>query len=128
MLSPGGTRRMRRQAKFLRDWITHSMSKHGTDPQKVALKFSFKYTPGSPEEVVCVTGNVAALGAWAPEDAIPLVQSTPDTWHGSVVVPKGTKLEYRYLVKTPGCAVRPETAVTRTLELVRSEPRCGDAP
>lgn len=50
---------------------------------------------------VFVVGNLPALGGWDPAKAIPLSSAGYPQWRGTVVVPAGTTVAYKYLKKNP---------------------------
>jgi len=55
-------------------------------------------------ENVFVTGNVAALGNWNPANALPLSSAGYPVWRGTVELPAGTAVQYKY-VKRNGSQV-----------------------
>jgi len=62
---------------------------------------------------VYVVGDIAALGAWAPANAIALAQQG-GSWSGTVALPAGTTFQYKYITRTTAGAVTWETGANRT--------------
>lgn len=50
-------------------------------------------------ENIYVAGNTAALGNWNTDAALPLSADTYPVWRGSVALPPGTTIEYKYIKK-----------------------------
>lgn len=50
-------------------------------------------------ENVFVTGNTAALGNWNPAAAVALSSATYPVWRGTVSLPAGTSIQYKYIKK-----------------------------
>jgi alpha-amylase len=53
-------------------------------------------------ENVFVVGNTPALGDWDPARAVALSSAAYPVWRGSVTLPPGVPLQYKYLKKNGG--------------------------
>ncbi|WP_345800190.1 carbohydrate binding domain-containing protein [Microbacterium sp. AZCO] len=62
---------------------------------------------------VYVVGDIAALGAWAPGNAVALT-ANGSTWTGTVGLPAGTTFQYKYIKRTTAGAVTWESGANRT--------------
>ncbi|WP_278247790.1 carbohydrate-binding module family 20 domain-containing protein, partial [Intrasporangium flavum] len=60
-----------------------------------------------------VVGDVAALGAWQPAQAIKLDPATYPVWRRTVSLPAGTAVQYKYLRKDASGAVTWESGANR---------------
>jgi alpha-amylase len=49
---------------------------------------------------VFVVGNTAALGNWNPANAVALSSASYPVWRGTVALPAGTSVQYKYVKKT----------------------------
>lgn len=63
---------------------------------------------------VYVVGSPASLGSWNTGAAIPLSSATYPTWSKSVIVPKNTSFEYKYVKKNSSGTVTWESGTNRT--------------
>ncbi|MEU3618533.1 carbohydrate-binding module family 20 domain-containing protein [Streptomyces sp. NPDC006872] len=63
---------------------------------------------------VYVVGSIASLGSWSPTDAIPLSSASYPTWSRSVIVPKSTTFEYKYIKKDGSGNVTWESGTNRS--------------
>ncbi len=63
---------------------------------------------------VYVTGNRPELGSWNPNKAVPLSSASYPTWSATVVLPAGTKVEYKYIIKAVNTPVIWESGPDRT--------------
>ena len=62
---------------------------------------------------VFIVGNTAALGNWSPASAVALSSANYPVWSGTVNLPVGTSVEYKY-IKKEGTTVIWESAPNRT--------------
>ncbi|MGW2884264.1 carbohydrate-binding module family 20 domain-containing protein [Streptomyces griseoruber] len=63
---------------------------------------------------VFVVGSVASLGSWNPSDAIPLSSASYPTWSRTVIVPKSTAFEYKFIKKDGSGNVTWESGTNRS--------------
>ncbi|AVT33614.1 alpha-amylase [Plantactinospora sp. BC1] len=56
-------------------------------------------------ENVFVTGNVPALGNWDPANGVPLSSAGYPVWRGTVDLPAGTTVQYKYVKRNGGQVV-----------------------
>jgi len=63
---------------------------------------------------VYVVGNVSALGSWNTSNAVALSSAGYPIWSGSVNLPAGTAIEYKYLKKDSSGTVTWESGSNRT--------------
>ncbi|BCJ40903.1 hypothetical protein GCM10010168_47970 [Actinoplanes ianthinogenes] len=63
---------------------------------------------------VFVAGNIAELGGWDPNRAVPLGADGYPTWSGAVNLPPNTAVEFKYLVKNPDGSVIWESGANRS--------------
>ncbi|MFI6509279.1 carbohydrate-binding module family 20 domain-containing protein [Streptosporangium sp. NPDC050855] len=68
------------------------------NPGQVATTFNANATTTWGQNVF-VVGNVPALGAWNPANAIPLSSASYPVWKGTVNLPGGTAISYKYIKK-----------------------------
>lgn len=69
---------------------------------------------------VYVVGNVPALGGWDPGRAIPLSSAAYPQWRGTVTLPVGTTVEYKYLKRNPDGSVIWENGANRVFTTAAS--------
>eukprot|EP00188_Purpureofilum_apyrenoidigerum_P000483 Plantae.Rhodophyta-Purpureofilum_apyrenoidigerum.ctg12097.p1 GENE.Plantae.Rhodophyta-Purpureofilum_apyrenoidigerum.ctg12097~~Plantae.Rhodophyta-Purpureofilum_apyrenoidigerum.ctg12097.p1 ORF type:complete len:176 (-),score=42.06 Plantae.Rhodophyta-Purpureofilum_apyrenoidigerum.ctg12097:274-801(-) len=64
------------------------------------MKVSFRALGGSGEESqhVLIAGNCEALGSWKVKDALLLDQVSEGCFEGTIEVPEGTSIEYKYVI------------------------------
>lgn len=62
---------------------------------------------------VFIVGNTAALGNWSPASAVALSSASYPVWTGTVNLPVGTAVEYKY-IKKEGSTVIWESDPNRT--------------
>ncbi|WP_369168842.1 carbohydrate-binding module family 20 domain-containing protein [Streptomyces sp. R28] len=62
---------------------------------------------------VYVVGSLASLGSWNPADAIPLSSASYPTWSKSVIVPKSTSFEYKFIKRNSSGTVTWESGTNR---------------
>jgi alpha-amylase len=86
----------------------------------VAVTFAATVTTSFGQNVY-VVGNVAALGGWNPDRAVALSSATYPVWRGTVQLPAGAAVEYKYLKKNPDGTVAWESDPNRA----RSTPATG---
>ncbi|GIE93255.1 carbohydrate-binding module family 20 domain-containing protein [Paractinoplanes rishiriensis] len=84
-----------------------------SNPAGVAVTFNVNATTTLGTDVF-VVGNAAALGNWNPAAAVPLSASGYPVWSGTVNLPAGTALEYKYIKKDAAGNVTWETNANRT--------------
>ncbi|MCA2211940.1 carbohydrate-binding module family 20 domain-containing protein [Jidongwangia harbinensis] len=72
-------------------------------------------------ENVFVVGDTAALGNWNPANAVALSSATYPVWRGTVALPAGTAVQYKYLRKN-GSAVVWESDPNRTRTTASAAP------
>ncbi|GAB7363281.1 hypothetical protein MBLNU230_g3562t1 [Neophaeotheca triangularis] len=83
-----------------------------------------------PAQSIYLTGSHPLLGSWEPAAAVPLTetgswQSYP-LWNGTVELPRGQRVEYKFLLKTADGAWEWECCENRILEVPRlGEGGCG---
>jgi alpha-amylase len=63
---------------------------------------------------VYIVGDIPALGSWDTSKAIKLSPDRYPTWSGTVTLPAGTRIEYKYIKKTDAGAVTWENGANRT--------------
>ncbi|MFC4498881.1 MULTISPECIES: carbohydrate-binding module family 20 domain-containing protein [Streptomyces] len=63
---------------------------------------------------VYVVGSIASLGSWNPGDAIPLSSASYPTWSRTVIVPRSTAFEYKFLKKDGSGNVTWESGTNRS--------------
>ncbi|NUP20018.1 MAG: alpha-amylase [Streptomyces sp.] len=63
---------------------------------------------------VYVVGSIPSLGSWNTADAIPLSSAAYPTWSRSVIVPRSTAFEYKYLKKDGSGKVTWESGTNRS--------------
>ncbi|MBD5786511.1 alpha amylase C-terminal domain-containing protein [Cellulosimicrobium terreum] len=63
---------------------------------------------------VVVVGSVPALGSWSPSNGVVLSASTYPVWRGSVDLPAGSTVEYKYVKRNGAGAVVWESGGNRT--------------
>ncbi|MGW5638682.1 carbohydrate-binding module family 20 domain-containing protein [Streptomyces sp. NPDC003832] len=63
---------------------------------------------------VYVVGSVASLGSWNPADAVPLSSAAYPTWSRTVIVPRSTAFEYKYIKKDGSGNVTWESGTNRS--------------
>ena len=63
---------------------------------------------------VYVVGSIASLGSWSTAAAIPLSSASYPTWSKSVIVPKSTSFEYKFLKKDGSGNVTWESGTNRS--------------
>ncbi|MET9060592.1 carbohydrate-binding module family 20 domain-containing protein [Streptomyces antibioticus] len=63
---------------------------------------------------VYVIGSIPSLGSWNPADAIPLSSAAYPVWSRTVIVPKNTSFEYKYVKKNASGTVTWESGTNRT--------------
>ncbi|MCF1594169.1 carbohydrate-binding module family 20 domain-containing protein [Streptomyces muensis] len=63
---------------------------------------------------VYVVGSIPALGSWKTADAIPLSSASYPTWSKSVIVPKDSAFEYKFLKKDGAGNVTWESGTNRS--------------
>ncbi|WP_327314574.1 carbohydrate-binding module family 20 domain-containing protein [Streptomyces sp. NBC_01235] len=63
---------------------------------------------------VYVVGSLASLGSWNTSDAIPLSSASYPTWSKTVIVPKSTAFEYKFLKKDSSGNVTWESGTNRS--------------
>ncbi|MFF4268363.1 carbohydrate-binding module family 20 domain-containing protein [Streptomyces sp. NPDC001536] len=63
---------------------------------------------------VYVVGSLASLGSWNTADAIPLSSASYPTWSKSVIVPKSTTFEYKFVKKNSSGTVTWESGTNRS--------------
>ncbi|MGC5016572.1 carbohydrate-binding module family 20 domain-containing protein [Streptosporangium sp. DT93] len=83
------------------------------DPGQVATTFNANVTTTWGQNVF-VVGNVAALGAWNPANAIPLSSASYPVWKATVNLPPGTAISYKYIKKNSGGSVTWESDPDRS--------------
>ena len=79
----------------------------------VAAAFAV-YATTVPGENVYVVGDTPALGSWDTDDAVALSSSGYPYWNGTVNVPAGTTVEYKYIKKTAAGTVTWESTPNRS--------------
>jgi alpha-amylase len=72
-------------------------------------------------ENIHVVGNVAALGNWNPANSVPLDPATYPVWRGTVNLPAGTSVQYKY-IKRNGSQVSWESDPNRTRTTAAAAP------
>jgi alpha-amylase len=83
------------------------------DPGQVATTFNANVTTTWGQNVF-VVGNVAALGAWNPANAVPLSSASYPVWRGTVNLPGGTAISYKYIKKNSNGSVTWESDPNRS--------------
>ncbi|MEU4836401.1 carbohydrate-binding module family 20 domain-containing protein [Streptosporangium sp. NPDC023615] len=83
------------------------------DPGQVATTFNANATTTWGQNVF-VVGDVAALGAWNPANAVPLSSASYPVWKGTVNLPGGTAISYKYIKKNPNGSVTWESDPNRS--------------
>lgn len=68
----------------------------------------------TPGQNIFVTGNQAALGDWAPANAVALSAASYPVWTATVALPAGTTFEYKYIRKNADGSVTWESGANRT--------------
>jgi len=63
---------------------------------------------------IFVVGNVAALGSWDTSKAVALSSASYPVWKGTVSLPTGTAVEYKYIRKNADGSVTWESGANRT--------------
>ncbi|GIH27588.1 hypothetical protein Aph01nite_58980 [Acrocarpospora phusangensis] len=63
---------------------------------------------------VFLVGNLVALGAWNPANAVPLSAAAYPTWSATLTLPAGATVEYKYLRKNSDGTVTWEPGANRT--------------
>ncbi|TQM68697.1 alpha-amylase [Actinomadura hallensis] len=81
-------------------------------PATVADTFNVRATTTWGTSVHLV-GNVPELGSWDPAKAVRLAPANYPVWSGTVTLPTGTRVEYKYLKKTDAGAVTWESGANR---------------
>lgn len=68
-------------------------------------------------ELIAVTGDHPALGSWDPWQGVKMDTSTSmfPSWTGTVPLPAGTRVEFKYVLLSPSGAVRWEPGPNRVL-------------
>ncbi len=64
----------------------------------VPVEFTCTWDVGTGRSVY-VVGNCDALGQWTPTGAVKLAETAPHAWAGTIAVPAGTALEYKYVAR-----------------------------
>lgn len=75
--------------------LSHAAAEPGP-PAFVPAAFTSRWNVGF-GSAVFVTGNQAALGQWAPGKAVKLAWGKGNTWSGTVALPAGCALEYKFI-------------------------------
>ncbi|GAA0942776.1 carbohydrate-binding module family 20 domain-containing protein [Actinocorallia libanotica] len=83
-----------------------------TPVSTVAATFNV-YASTVPGENVHVVGSTSALGGWDTDESVPLSSSGYPYWNGTVNVPAGTQIEYKYIKKTAAGTVTWESNPNR---------------
>jgi alpha-amylase len=78
----------------------------------VAFRVQAEAVPG---ENIFVAGNVAALGGWDPDAAVPLSPDDYPLWQATVELPTGAAVEYKYIRKDEAGSVVWESDPNRQL-------------
>lgn len=63
---------------------------------------------------VYIVGDIPALGSWDTSKAVKLSPDRYPTWSGTVSLPTGTRIEYKYIKKTDAGAVTWENGANRS--------------
>ncbi|MEO3860392.1 carbohydrate-binding module family 20 domain-containing protein [Acrocarpospora sp. B8E8] len=79
----------------------------------VSATFSATATTAWGQNVFLV-GNLGALGAWNPANAIPLSATAYPVWSATLTLPASTAVEYKYLKKNSDGTVTWESGANRT--------------
>jgi alpha-amylase len=85
-----------------------------TSPATVSATFN-EYATTTTGTNVYVVGNVSALGNWDPASAVALSSSGYPIWSGTVTLPAGTAVEYKYIKKDSSGNVTWESNANRTI-------------
>ena len=85
-----------------------------TNPATVAATFN-EYATTTSGTNLYVVGSVAALGGWNTSSAVALSSSGYPIWSGTVSLPAGTAVEYKYLKKDASGNVTWESNANRTV-------------
>ncbi|GAA0829767.1 carbohydrate-binding module family 20 domain-containing protein [Streptosporangium amethystogenes subsp. fukuiense] len=80
---------------------------------EIATTFTVSATPASGQDLY-VVGNLAALGSWAPADAVKLPAQGGNVFSAVIDLPKSTAVEYKFIKKTAAGAVTWESGADRT--------------
>ncbi|MFF5184734.1 carbohydrate-binding module family 20 domain-containing protein [Streptomyces sp. NPDC000345] len=83
------------------------------DANATDVTFDVTATTGYGTDVY-VVGSIASLGSWNPVDAVPLSAASYPTWSKSVVVPRNTTFEYKYVKKDGSGNVTWESGTNRS--------------
>jgi len=84
-----------------------------TNPAAVAATFN-EYATTTSGTNVYVVGNISALGSWNTSNAVALSSAGYPIWSGSVNLPAGTAIEYKYIKKDSSGTVTWESNANRT--------------
>ncbi len=79
----------------------------------VAVTFAATVTTSWGQNVY-VVGSIPALGSWNPAASIPLSSATYPVWRGTVTLPAGTYVEYKYIKKNPDGTIEWEVGGNRS--------------
>jgi alpha-amylase len=71
---------------------------------------------------VFIVGNTAALGSWSPASAVALSSTGYPVWSGTVNLPVGTSVEYKYIKKDDAGTVTWESDPNRTRSTPSTSP------
>ncbi|MEV6306517.1 carbohydrate-binding module family 20 domain-containing protein [Actinoplanes sp. NPDC051861] len=83
------------------------------DANATAITFTTTATTTSGQNVY-VVGSLDTLGAWNPANAIPLSATAYPTWSRSVIAPKSTTFQYKYIKKDASGTVTWESGSNRS--------------
>ncbi|MEO3813151.1 carbohydrate-binding module family 20 domain-containing protein [Sphaerisporangium sp. B11E5] len=85
----------------------------GSPPASISTSFNVDATTFWGQNVF-VVGNVPELGSWSPAAAVPLSSATYPVWRGTVGLPPGTAIQYKYIKKNPDGSVTWESDPNRS--------------
>ncbi|CUW32209.1 MULTISPECIES: CBM20 domain-containing protein [Streptomyces] len=85
---------------------------------------AFRVQATTEGETLLVSGSAPQLGAWDPAKAVPLgtTASSSPQWTGSVQLPVGITVQYKYIKRSPAGRVTWESTPNRTLTVSPDAP------